>query len=50
MPTDAFLAAARKQGRQPVVMVEVESIDAIGRVITTATDWDESKYWCRRQP
>lgn len=40
MPSDAFIKAASAANRQPVVLLAIESIDAIKRVVTTQAEWE----------
>lgn len=39
MPSPAFIKAASAANRQPVVLLAIESVDAIKRQITTQSDW-----------
>lgn len=39
MPSSAFIKAASAANRQPVVLLAIESVDAIKRQITTQPDW-----------
>ena len=39
MPSAAFIAAASAANRQPVVLLSIESANAIKRAITTQADW-----------
>lgn len=40
MPSDAFLSAARRENRQPVVLVAIETPNASKQVITSQDDWE----------
>jgi hypothetical protein len=40
MTSSAWIAAARRTDRQPVLLMSVESVNAINKVITTRTDWE----------
>jgi len=42
MPSDAWNIAARNPQRQPVLLMSVESVDAIRQSITTQADWEAS--------
>jgi hypothetical protein len=43
MPSDAWIAAAKRADRQQVLLMVVESVDAIQTMVTTAADWAASK-------
>ena len=43
MPSEAWLAAAAKTDRKPVLLMSVESVDAIKRICTTKADWEAAK-------
>jgi hypothetical protein len=39
MPSEAFIKAASASNRQPVVLLEIESVDAVTIPVTTEQDW-----------
>lgn len=42
MPTEAFIKAASASNREPVVLLAIESVDAIKKQVTTRADWEAS--------
>lgn len=42
-PSEAWIAAAKRTDRRPVLLMQVESVDALYKPLTTQSDWEAGK-------